>query len=446
MLHIETLIVRYRNQKFSHISCFNLASITEAEDQVTVEDISRSAFGYMVEHNHSFAVLADAQTVIGVNKENLRYLQAENLIDKRSNQKFANIKDLRLTAIAFNSEEDVLLAADDSGKMMAFNLHLNFTTKKSSLKLGPTSRRQTHYTQLPGHSAYAQAQLGNLTVLAGNGIVVIDTAGHTLVGNRIAETVMTRIMSVELCVMPGKVLMAISGYKPDYSGSKADVFDVTRLVNQHASHDLRRMLDALPQTLGQVPIRSPSFEEPGQAEDLEPEVDKDSVICRLQKEKQALSESLESLRRKLARQKRRFQEKLESQIDAFKRQIKDQKALIRHLQGKLQNKKHNLGLFQSNLIRQNVMMGLLGELATTGTKWGEASERGDSSVGDAGVRDFGVDSSMFTDSTISRVQSRSLRERIRFLQTENTRLRTKVEAFREVFDKLTPKSSRCEKW
>ena len=222
-----------------------MKDILTAQHQATVNPTSASKLYYMVEHLSSFDVLPDAETVIGVNGQLLRYLQAENFTSKRANRKLSNIKDLRISTVTYNAQNDLLLAADTAGNMTAFRVSLRkLSATRSKLDLGPTSKAHKYHAQLPQQSVYASHSLGDLIVLAGDGVVVISASSGQLVA-RLARTAVLEIKSVQLCLMPDKVVLAIGGCSSDYSGCETDAFDVTELVRRFGTRESTSLLSII---------------------------------------------------------------------------------------------------------------------------------------------------------------------------------------------------------
>lgn len=295
-----------------------MTSIIDATQKQRVSDSGQSKSRYVVEHNHGFAVLPDAQTIIGVNRRNLRYLQAENLLTKKVNLKFANTKNFRITTIAYNTKQHTLLAADANGNIMAFEIDTqNFSTTRSSLKLGPASVLNKHHTEFPEQGVYSCDQLGRLTVLAGKGIIVIDTETNTLVDEKLENTTVPYIMSVRVCIAPGKVTMAVTGHDSDNSNSKTDLIDVTGLVKRYSVNDNMSMLKAM---------------------------------LKLPKPKQ---------NQNLVAQVKHLENTLQNQIEAYAKIIKAKDQVIDDLTKRNEMNESNLSALHQRLIKQNIILGAL---------------------------------------------------------------------------------------
>ena len=208
-----------------------MAAVLQTEHHSKVLRRAKSRLKFVVPFNDSFTVLPDATTVIGVNPSDLRYLQAENLGTRESNREQFNTKNLSVSTIAFNQSQSLLLAADDKGNLMAFRIGPdNLSSTRLLLELGPNAKRLQHHVQLKGQRVFACDQLDGLTVLAGAGVVVLDTATGRVVGRRLEDTAIAQIMSVSLCRVSEKTLLVLAGHGPHYSGAKTDVFDITRLA------------------------------------------------------------------------------------------------------------------------------------------------------------------------------------------------------------------------
>ena len=185
----------------------------------------------MVPYDNSFIVLPKTETVIGVNSENLRYLQAENFANTKFNRTQFNTKGLWVTTIAHNDHQSTLLVADAQGNVMAFKINpSDLSSARLSLDFGPEGTSHKYYSHLDAHGVYTCSQFGSFTVLAGEDVMLIDTATCRIKHRRLADNAVAKITSVQLCPMDRKVLLAVSGCKPDYSESKTDVFDVTDIV------------------------------------------------------------------------------------------------------------------------------------------------------------------------------------------------------------------------
>ena len=412
-----------------------MASIIEAEHNTKITHASQSKLRYVVRRNHSFTVLPDAQTVIGVNPKNLRYLQAENLVTNKVNPEFANIKDLRITLIAHNTHQQMLLAAQADGKIMAFKTDsTDLSVTRSALKLGPTGVSGEYHSELPGHNVYACDQFGSLTALAGNGVIFIDTATNELVDGKLVNTAVSRITSMRLCAAPGKVVMTVTGLDFDYSESKTDVFDVTVLVKRYGAHDSTHMLSALPKS---------------------------------DEQEQDLAAQIKNLERTLQRQ-----------TDSYAKQIRAKDQLIRDLTDRNRAYKHTL---RRTLAKQNVILATLAESSVIKTLLAEPDTQSSFDALASDVHANSPDTQNGTLQTNSHTQplqnpsrpnhesvtaarhdadverltrqlrtawtkNKSMQHRVQDLKAENIRLQGKVEMLKEVIREQPLRPARCEQW
>lgn len=389
----------------------------------------------------------------------MRYLQAENLVTKHVNNRFANTKNLHITTIAFNSQQKMLLAADSSGNIMMFKKKTDdLSATRCKLKLGPHSLVEKYHTQLQGHGVYACDHQGSLTVLAGIGLVIIDTVTGRLVVNKFMDIAVPCIMSVQLCAMRGKVVMALSGNNADYSLSKTDVFDVTGLITRHGVYNATHIFSAPLQSHNQDgnlvnQVKSLQDQLRQQAEEHEAEMtNKDIRIEKLHQEKDQLKHQINLLRRKfdILKQQRSFNDSFQRRHQVYKSQIDTKHQAFFEFNEQSRSLGGRTKDLNRKLIRQNIIMGLLVELPIRSRELlaNNTRSRGNAPVGGVGNSNLSVNSSNDTGlrSSIVQTDDDGLRNRIRQLRIENIKLQTKVETLREVINRPVFESAFCSQW
>ena len=125
--------------------------------------------------------------------------------------------------LLFCRETNQLLAGDDNGKVIQYKRNeegiWNVTKNYGDLKIGPI---------------ISNKQYGHLVFFGGwetNKMRVLNLKKQELFGKEF-KTAMNQIYSFTFCeVSPSKVLLSVSGYKPDYSNSETDIFDVSDLLS-----------------------------------------------------------------------------------------------------------------------------------------------------------------------------------------------------------------------
>ena len=231
----------------TRIGCFSLNSIDQAVDDSTVQCEHRSAREYSVATGHSFAVLRDAKTVVAVTGSGQKYLLAENIFDKNQSYKRAWIGDFHPYVVTYNSDQNILIAANYRGQVMGFRPPLNGSPlARLALEWGPKKqqsnwltdfwefriKKSQFLTHLKCGAVLACDHFGSLTVLAGDSLVIVDTAGKSVLRTASVKPTVGFIRSVQFCPAQGQLLLALGGGFLDYSGPRTDVLDATPLAKR----------------------------------------------------------------------------------------------------------------------------------------------------------------------------------------------------------------------
>lgn len=218
--------------KPTRITVFSIDEIISADSFSTVKSKYKSKLKFCVPYNKSFTIIPENGSIIGVNYQMTRYLQGENIPKKKFNKALVQTGLFLPTIVSYNKQQKVLLVSDFNGIVKQFKMKNNLPLAKSDFKIKP-SVFQNHTTQdsINGQ-IFTSCQLGNLTVLAGNGLMVMNTATNDRWEIENVKCTYRQVKSVNFCVTPRRVLLAVCGYKPNYSDGKTDLLDVTNLIEK----------------------------------------------------------------------------------------------------------------------------------------------------------------------------------------------------------------------
>lgn len=100
------------------------------------------------------------------------------------------------------------------------------------LNWSPDPGEPSHLIDLQCRIIIACDHFGSFTVLAGRNLVILDIAAKTVLRNVSAKSAFWFIRSAQFCRVPGRLLLALGGEYPDYSGSNTDLLRLTTKQNK----------------------------------------------------------------------------------------------------------------------------------------------------------------------------------------------------------------------
>ena len=99
-----------------------------------------------------------------------------------------------------------------------------------ALDWGPSTRKFNQVVDLQCGRIVACDHLGSLTVLAGENVVVVDTAAKKVFRTTLVESAVGFIRSAQFCLVRDRLLLALGGKDMNYAGTKTDLLDTTALA------------------------------------------------------------------------------------------------------------------------------------------------------------------------------------------------------------------------
>lgn len=211
----------------SEIYRFDLMDILEAEHSSTVSAQQASSTRFFCFHENSFQVLRDENTVIGIEYNDLKELIILEQLDQDDPEYrpiiFRGSKN-KVNTLLVCEELNLLLAGDDDGTVVQFNLSTGAVTRD--------------YGYLGVGGVLACARMGRVAVFGGFDDLAVLLLDEQRVFDVPIETALSSIYSLRCCVVDGsksqdspRVMITIDGKDPDYSSPKTDVFDATALIS-----------------------------------------------------------------------------------------------------------------------------------------------------------------------------------------------------------------------
>ena len=185
-------------------------------------NISSSKFG--VEYENQFVVLDDAKHVIGVDANDGNNLILEHIENKKADKfGWSQSSDDYFTTLFYEEDTGFLYNCDDYGDLYKYKVHIESKSCKKVKDFG----------NLWIGSIISSHRFLDFVFLGGSNskIKVLDlSTGKLLPGH--LETAIGYIYSLQVCVKsPNHIYLTVSGYYPDYSDKKTDLFDLTDLLN-----------------------------------------------------------------------------------------------------------------------------------------------------------------------------------------------------------------------
>ena len=207
-------------RKGGTISRFGLKSVSNAtENGIVIPDL-KSQIEFYVNYENSFAVFPDESTVAAIQLQNRRVVLQKNLSNSSAFHRVCEHKNFIFTVI-LNRQANALLVGDRFGRVAQYDLRRGrsmFKTVKDygDLEIGLVS---------------SGACFNHLAVLGGDNyrIRIIDVRNRRIIGAPIV-TAIKYICSLKFGVIDDlRVVLCVTGIYPDYSDSKSDLFDLTKL-------------------------------------------------------------------------------------------------------------------------------------------------------------------------------------------------------------------------
>lgn len=180
---------------------------------------------------NGFTVLPDGKSIAAAMYCDPEYLQVENITDKNSTHQRILLGDLMPFVVTYNSHQSTLIAANYWGSAVGFRLSVDGSSFSSQPVRWSATSHLPEMSELHGSIA-ACDNIGSLTVLAGDTLVIVDTATNRVFHKSSVECAIGFIRFAKFCRVPGKLLLAVGGQGVYYSGSNTDLFDITSVAKE----------------------------------------------------------------------------------------------------------------------------------------------------------------------------------------------------------------------
>ena len=239
-LHTQIALNSYRSTFWNIISSdfkktvsrFNLESIAKATHKDILVPEQTSQFEYFSVINSNFRVLADQNTVLGVNFKQRNVIFKENIVDERTPTVPYDSRNYRVYSMVLDEADSLLLVGgktynERQGNILQYDLDTGRLLKDFRLLDLWTILSNCRYNNLCFFGTFKDT------------FIVLDSVNRVVV-HRPVRTSVRHIDGLELVDIGvgeahAKLLLFVSGRQRDYAQSKTDVFDVTQLILEYAN-------------------------------------------------------------------------------------------------------------------------------------------------------------------------------------------------------------------
>lgn len=174
-------------------------------------------------YENDFVVLPDGKTIVGSDGTDPKKLMMEDITKKNPRQIMTHNKEIG--TLLFDSLTQSLLVGDGNGHVTQYKKENgSFTMVKE-------------YGNVGVGGVMSHAQVRGFAIFAGDNrsLIAIDIKNQKLV-KRYVETAYEFILSLQVCLTNNhRIFLTVSGWKPDFSSGKSDIFDVTCMAIKDSS-------------------------------------------------------------------------------------------------------------------------------------------------------------------------------------------------------------------
>lgn len=181
-----------------------------------INEQTKHKFG--IYNKNNFLVLPDEETVVGADASDQKKLMMENITKGKPIEIGAHSDVIQ--TVLFHTPTESLLVGDKSGVVKQYKKkNDSFTMIK-------------YYGDVGVEKILSSAQVGRFAIFGGNNysLVAIDIKNQTL-KKAVPKTSYKSIKSLQICFTKyKKILLSVSGRKPDFYSGNSHIFDVTCMV------------------------------------------------------------------------------------------------------------------------------------------------------------------------------------------------------------------------